>query len=86
MKDEAYYKEKERRLNVAIWNVMTLLSAYQKASEKVSYTDPNFDSMFPNWNKYHDLKDRLTRRLEENFGEYSHWHFITYGWVAINVN
>ena len=85
MKDEVYYKEKERRLNVAIWNVMTILSAYQIASVGVFYNDPNYDRLFPNWNKYHDLHDRLKRRLEDNFGEYSHWHFITYGWVAITV-
>lgn len=82
--DEAYFIAKQDRLLKAIDKVKAVLADYSERAKTVTnrpWTDEDF-KQFPNWNNYHDLEDRLTARLWENWSDYQDWHFDKFGWVA----
>ena len=52
------------------------------AAIKGNWTDAD-RAKFADWNKLHDLHDRLINRLQDNYSDYQHWHFEEFGWCAI---
>lgn len=72
MKNYNFYKTKETNLNKAIAKVQIMLKDFSEGKR----TDVE------NWNKCHDLEDRLTDRLKDNYFESQEGNFINNG-IAI---
>ena len=71
------FKDKERRLRLAIATVRAKLESFKILSESA----PN-DPQLTNWNNWHDLEDRLTDRLIDNWKAFKSWHWDTYQFNA----
>lgn len=65
-----YFQAKERQLKVALFKVKDRLF---KATQ---------ENPLPNWNRWHDLQDRLEDRLKAHWDLYYDWHWSTQGWNA----
>ena len=66
------YIKKQDRLRAAIDRVNTQLSRFKDG----------LCSDVDNWDKFHDLKDRLQDKLAENYSEYQGKHFESFGWCS----
>lgn len=88
-KDEKYFLKKQECIQLAIDKVKSKLAFFKKRSEKMF---SNFEFLSEEqkekareinnscfWNEHHDLEDRLTERLWENWKEYKDWHWNKHG-------
>ena len=84
------FKEKEISLNKAIERVDKMLTKYRELSEKLTllcviekrYRTPSEMAQTVDYDKCHDLKDRLFSRLQDNYDLYQCDFFEVNGWVA----
>lgn len=72
-KDASYFAKKEARI----------LAAYERVKKHLAYLSENVDNLTEievnDWNKWHDLEDRLTDRLKDNASNFYDWHWNKYG-------
>lgn len=85
--------KKQEQLNKALTKVQNKLATMAEICQTEFYD--KFDSMSDeqknswrsemntwNWNKWHNLEDRIVSRLKDNYSNYCDWHFQEHGWVA----
>ena len=73
------FKAIETRLNNAIKKVQDKLKWFEiMANNNHQGVKVNFND----WNKWHDLEDRLTDRLKDNYSNYKAWHWNEYQFNA----
>lgn len=53
--------------------------AIERVNNKLQYFNDNPQCENQDWNKWHDLHDRLQDRLIDNWIAFKDWHFITFG-------
>ena len=62
----------------------SLLKALNKCHTKLNQFKNGEVIDLENWNKWHDLNDKIEERIKENIKNYHSWHFDQYGWNAYN--
>lgn len=67
------FLDKQTRLN----NALNKVNAKLQYFNEVSQTGANLPE-FENWNKWHDLHDRLKDRLQDNYNNFKNWHWEQY--------
>lgn len=85
MKDNSKFVKKQDRLNAALEKVKNhlqyLLDKYdhRRGEPRTETENEEVDT----WNDWHDLQERIERRLIDNYQEAQNWHFQTFGWAVI---
>jgi hypothetical protein len=52
--------------------------AIERVNNKLQYFNETPDLPHLDWNKWHDLHDRLQDRLIDNWSNFKEWHFIKF--------
>jgi len=69
MKTAEQFKAKETKLNKALKRVQDRLAFYLQTK----------DQDHPDWNDWHDLEERITQRLWDNWSAFKDWHWEKFG-------
>ena len=77
-------KKKETRLNAALQKVQNHLKYLSDKYGGKPLSERTGEELkeVEQWNNWHDLEERLTRRIKKNWSEYHSWHFEKFGWTA----